>query len=217
MSVSEISAEIRTEFGKGGARRTRRAGKLPAVLYGHGEQPRHLSLPALAFATAIRYGGMTSVLTLSFPDGSKAIALPKSIQRDPLKNTYEHADLLLVRRGEKLTVEIPVTVVGEAARGTLVMHEHGTIAINADATRLPDHLDVSIDGLAAGERVIAGDVPLPAGAELAIDPETLIVMVAAAPTAEEMEGETAAEAPTEPGEAAGGEPEGGPAGESAGS
>lgn len=201
MSVSEINAEIRTEFGKGGARRTRRAGKLPAVLYGHGEQPRHVALPALAFATAIRYGGMTSVLTLTFPDGSKATALPKAIQRDPLKNTYEHADLLLVRRGEKVTVEVPVTLVGEAARGTLVMLEHDRIAISADATRLPDHLEASVADLDAGDRVTAGQINLPEGAELAIDPETVVAVVSVSPTAEQLEGAEAVEA--EAGESAG--------------
>lgn len=211
MSVSEINAEIRTEFGKGGARRTRRAGKTPAVLYGHGEQPRHLSLPELEFATAIRYGGMTSVLTLNFPDGSKAIALPKAIQRNPLQNTYVHADLLLVRRGEKVTVEIPVTLVGEPARDTLVMHEHDTIAINADATRLPDHLDVSIDGMGAGERVTAADLTLPRGAELAVEPETVIAILTGSPTAAQMEGEAET---AEAGEAAAEESESGSAGES---
>lgn len=197
MSVSTISAEIRTEFGKGAARRTRRAGKMPAVLYGHGEPPKHLALPALAFATAIRYGGMTSVLTLDISDGTTATALPKAIQRDPIKNTYEHADLLLVRRGEKLTVEIPVQLVGEAAKGTLVMFEHDTLAINADATTLPDHLEASIEGLEIGERVTAADVPLPPGAELAADPEIVIAMVGASPTAEQMEAEGAGEAPAD--------------------
>lgn len=210
MSVSEINAEIRTEFGKGGARRTRRAGKTPAVLYGHGEQPRHLALPELAFASAIRYGGMTSVLTLTFPDGSKATALPKAIQRDPLKNTYQHADLLLVRRGERLTVEIPVTLVGEPARDTLVMHEQDTIAITADATRLPDHLEASLEGLEAGGRVTAGELALPSGAELAVEPETVIAIVAAAHAAEPAE---AAEAEA----AEAGEPETGESSESAGS
>lgn len=188
MSVSEINAEIRTEFGKGGARRIRRAGKLPAVLYGHGEQPRHLSLPALAFATAIRHGGMTSVLTLTFPDGTKETALPKAIQRDPIKNTYEHADLLLVRRGEKVTVEVPVTLVGEAARGTLVMLEHDRVLISAEATHLPDHLEASVEGLDAGDRVTAGQITLPAGAELVTDPETVVAVVGLSPTSEQLEG-----------------------------
>jgi large subunit ribosomal protein L25 len=181
---STLTAEIRTEFGKGAARR---AGKIPAVLYGHGEAPKHLALPALDFATAIRYGGMTHVLTIDLPDGTSATALPKAIQRDPLKNTFEHADLLLVRRGEMITVDIPVQLTGEAVKGTLVMLEHDRIAINADATMLPDHLEASVEGLDVGGRVTAADIVLPVGAELATDPETVIAMVSVAPTAEEME------------------------------
>jgi large subunit ribosomal protein L25 len=197
VSASTIRAEIRTEFGKGAARRTRRAGMVPAVLYGHGEAPKHLALPVKEFATAIRHGGMTQVLTLDISDGSQATALPKEIQRDPVKNTYEHADLLLVRRGEKLTVEIPVQLTGEAAAGTLVMFEHDRLAINADATQLPDHLEVSIDGLEAGARVTAVEVALPAGAELAADPEMVIAIVNLAPTAEQLEAEVAGEVPAE--------------------
>jgi large subunit ribosomal protein L25 len=195
--ASSITAEIRTEFGKGPARRTRRAGKLPAVLYGHGEAPKHLALPAREFATAIRHGGMTNVLTLQLSDGTEAIALPKSIQRDPIRNTYEHADLLLVRRGEKVTVEIPVHLVGEAAPGTLVIHEQDRLAINADATRLPNELQVSVDGLQVGARVSAGEVTLPDGAELAADPATVIVIISVAPTAEQMESEGAGEVSAE--------------------
>lgn len=194
---STITAEIRTDFGKGAARRTRRAGKVPAVLYGHGEAPKHLALPALDFATAIRYGGMTHVLTIHLPDGSRATALPKAIQRDPLKDTYEHADLLLVRRGEKITVDIPVHLVGDAAKGTLVMLEHDTLPISADATRLPDSLEASVEGLDVGDRVTAADVTLPAGSELAVDPETIVAMVSVAPSAEQMEAEGAGEAPAE--------------------
>jgi large subunit ribosomal protein L25 len=197
VSVSTISAEIRTELGKGASRRARRAGQVPAVLYGHGEAPRHLALPALAFATAIRYGGMTQVLTLKLSDGTTETALPKAIQRDPIRNTYQHADLLLVRRGEQVTVEVPVHLVGEAAAGTLVIHEHDRVAVRADATQLPDHLEASIDGLAVGGRVTAAELRLPAGVELAGDPETVIALVSAAPTAEQMEGEAAGEAPTE--------------------
>jgi large subunit ribosomal protein L25 len=194
VSEVKISAEPRTEFGKGGARRTRRAGKVPAVLYGHGEAPKHIALPALEFAAAIRRGGMTQVLTIDISDGTTALALPKAIQRNPIRDTYEHVDLLLVRSGELLVVEIPVYLVGEAAKGTLVMHEHDRLAIKADATRLPDHLDASIEGLDVGARVTAADVTLPAGAELAADPETVIAVVAVAPTAEQMEAEVAGEA-----------------------
>jgi large subunit ribosomal protein L25 len=140
---------------------------------------------------------MTQVLTLDISDGSQATALPKEIQRDPIRNTYEHADLLLVRRGEMLTVEIPVQLVGEAAIGTLVIFEHDRLAINADATQLPDHLEASIDGLDVGARVTAADVPLPAGAELAADPEIVIAIVSVAPTAEQLEADGAGEVPAE--------------------
>jgi len=197
-SYSTIEAEIRTELGKGPARRVRRSGRMPAVLYGHGESPRHLSLPALGFATAIRYGGMTQVITLQISDGSTETVLPKAIQRDPIKNTYEHADLLLVRRGEKISVDIPVTLVGEAARGTLVIFEHDRLTITADATQLPDHLEASIEGLVVGARVTAAEVALPPGAELDSDPETVVAMVSVAPTAEQMDAEGAGGAPEAP-------------------
>ncbi|HEY8472129.1 MAG TPA: 50S ribosomal protein L25/general stress protein Ctc [Natronosporangium sp.] len=206
MSATAIRAEIRSEFGKGAARRVRRAGMVPAVLYGHGEAPKHLALPVKEFAAAIRHGGMTQVLTLEISDGSQATALPKDIQRDPVKNTYEHADLLLVRRGEKVTVEVPIQLVGEAAPGTLVIFEHDHLAINADATQLPDHLEVSIEGLTPGSRVTAADVTLPAGAELAADPSIVIALINVAPTAEQLDAEAAegeAAEPAEAGEAAG--------------
>ena len=198
MSEVKISAEPRTEFGKGGARRTRRAGKVPAVLYGHGEKPRHISLPAREFAAAIRHGGANQLFNIDMSDGTTALALPKAIQRDPIKDTLEHVDLLIVRRGEKVTVDVPVHVLGEPARDTLVMTEHNTLSILADATRLPDHLELSIEGLAAGSRVTAASVTLPEGVELAAEPDTVLVVVAAAPTAEELEAEGAgapAEAP----------------------
>ncbi|GIH12591.1 50S ribosomal protein L25/general stress protein Ctc [Rugosimonospora africana] len=189
MSEVRISAEPRTEFGKGGARRTRRAGKVPAVLYGHGEKPKHIALPARDLAAAIRHGGMTQVFDIAFADGSSTLALPKAIQRDPVKDTFEHVDLLIVRRGERVTVDVPVVLVGEAARDTLVMHEHETLSVIADATRLPDHLDASIEGLGAGSHVTAGDVKLPDGVELAAEPEMVLVVVTAAPTAEQLAAE----------------------------
>ncbi len=186
MSEVRISAELRTEFGKGGARRTRRAGKVPAVLYDHGEAPKHIALPARELAAAIRHGGMTQVFEIQISDGTSALALPKAIQRDPLKETFDHVDLLIVRRGERVTVEIPVHLVGEAARDTLVIHEHQTLSVLADATRLPDHLDASIDGLEPGSRVTAAEVKLPEGVELAADPELVVVVISAAPTAEQL-------------------------------
>ena len=201
MSEVKISAEPRTEFGKGGARRTRRAGKVPAVLYGHGEKPRHIALPAREFAAAIRHGGMNQLFNIEIGDGSTALALPKAIQRDPIRDTFDHVDLLIVRRGEKVTVEVPVQLNGEAARGTLVVTEHGTLSILADATQLPDRLEASIEGLEAGSQVTAADVTLPSGVELAVAPETVVVYVTSSPTEEQLaadgSGEVTAEAAEE--------------------
>lgn len=193
MSEVRISAELRTEFGKGGARRTRRAGKVPAVLYGHGEPPKHIALPAREFAAAIRHGGMTQVFSIAI-DGSQTLALPKAIQRDPLKDTFEHVDLLIVRRGETVTVDVPVHLVGEAARGTLVITEHDRLSIMAEALHLPDRVEVSIHGLNVGDRVTAADVKLPEGSELASDPATVIAVISAAPSAEQLGAEVAAPA-----------------------
>ena len=213
MSEVKINAEPRTEFGKGGARRTRRAGKVPAVLYGHGEKPRHIALPAREFAAAIRHGGVNQLFTIEITDGTSALALPKAIQRDPIRQTLEHIDLLIVRRGEKVTVEVPVHLVGEAAPGTLVVSEHNTLTVTADATRLPDHLDASIEGLAAGARVTAAEVSLPEGVELSADPELVVAMISM-PTAEDLE-EPAPEEGAEAAEAAETAESGAPAEESA--
>ena len=198
MSEVKISAEPRTEFGKGGARRTRRAGKVPAVLYGHGEAPRHIALPAREFAAAIRHGGKNQIFNIEITGGGTALALPKAIQKDPIKDTYEHVDLLVVRRGEKITVEIPVHLTGEAARETLVMTESNTLAVLADATKLPEHLEASIEGLEAGTRVTAADVKLPEGVELAADPE-LVIAIISAEQAQDLESDAgeAVEAPAE--------------------
>ncbi|WBB77562.1 50S ribosomal protein L25/general stress protein Ctc [Micromonospora sp. WMMD882] len=187
MSEVKISAEPRTEFGKGGARRTRRAGKVPAVLYGHGEKPKHIALPAREFAAAIRKGGANQLFAIEVSDGTQVLALPKAIQRDPIKDTFEHVDLLLVRRGEKVTVEVPVQLTGDAARDTLIVHEHDTLSVTADATKVPDHLEVSVEGMEAGNQVTAADVELPAGVELAADPELPVAAVTAAPTAAQLE------------------------------
>ena len=193
MSEVKISAEPRTEFGKGGARRTRRAGKVPAVLYGHGEAPKHIALPAREFAAAIRHGGINQIFNISLTDGSETLALPKAIQRDPLKDIFEHVDLLIVRRGEMITVDVPVHLLGEAAKGTLVMLEHDKLAITADALQLPEYLEASIEGLEAGAHVTAADVKLPSGVELAAELDLSIAVIALAPTAEQLEGEGAGE------------------------
>jgi large subunit ribosomal protein L25 len=202
VSEVKISAEPRTEFGKGGARRTRRAGLVPAVLYGHGEKPQHIALPAREFAAAIRHGGLNQVFTIDIAGSSGAtLALPKAIQRDPIKDTYEHVDLIIVRRGEKVTVDVPIVLTGEAARNTLIVNESTTLSIIAEALHLPDSFEVSIEGLEAGSQITAGDVPLPSGSELAVDPDTVIAVVTAAQTAEQLEGDTG-EAEAAEGEAA---------------
>jgi large subunit ribosomal protein L25 len=189
VSEVKISAEPRTEFGKGGARRTRRAGKVPAVLYGHGEAPQHVALPAREFAAAIRHGGLNQVFAIDISGGT-TLALPKAIQRDPIKDTYEHVDLIIVKLGEKVTVDVPVILTGEAARNTLVVSDSTTLSVIAEALHLPDSLEVSIEGLEAGAQVTAGDVKLPAGTELAVEPDLVLATVSAAQTAEQLEGDT---------------------------
>jgi len=203
VSEVKISAEPRTEFGKGGARRTRRAGLVPAVLYGHGEKPQHIALPAREFAAAIRHGGLNQVFTIDIAGNAGAtLALPKAIQRDPIKDTYEHVDLLIVKRGEKVQVDVPVTLTGEAARNTLVVNESTTLAVVAEAMHLPSGFEVSIEGLEAGSQVTAGDVQLPQGSELAVEPDFVLAIISQAQTAEQLEGGEAAEGETAEGESA---------------
>jgi large subunit ribosomal protein L25 len=203
VSEVKITAEPRTEFGKGGARRTRRAGKVPAVLYGHGEKPQHIALPAREFAAAIRHGGLNQVFTIDISGGT-TLALPKAIQRDPIKDTYEHVDLIIVKRGEKVQVDVPVTLVGEAARNTLVVSESTTLAVVAEAMHLPNGFEVSIEGLEAGSQVTAADVQLPQGSELAVEPDFVLALISQAQTAEQLEGDTgeAGEGETAEGETA---------------
>ena len=189
MSEVRLVAEIRTEFGKGGARRTRRAGKIPAVLYGHGTEPRHLSLPVRDFSHALK-GGANTVLTLEFPDGDE-LALPKSVVRHPLRDYVEHVDLLLIRRGEKVTVDVGLVFIGEAAPDTLVLTDLNSLSVEVEAMSIPENLTVDLTGAEAGTQILAGDVTLPAGAALVTDPEALVVAVQTAPSAEEIEAETA--------------------------
>jgi len=185
-----LAAEVRTEFGKGGARRTRRAGKIPAVIYGHGADPVHVSLPAREFSHAIKHGGVNVLLTLAV-DGSDQLTIPKAIQRHPIRGNYEHVDLLLVRRGEKVTVEVPVTLTGEATRDGLVDQQLVTLTVEAEATNIPDHFEVSIEGMQVGDNVHAGAVTLPEGTTLVGDPDQVVVAVLAAPTAEQLDAEMA--------------------------
>ncbi|MDQ1717918.1 MAG: large subunit ribosomal protein [Pseudonocardiales bacterium] len=190
MSEIRLAAETRTEFGKGGARRTRRAGKIPAVIYGHGADPRHVSLPAREFSLAIKRNGANVLLTLSV-DGKDELALPKAIQRHPIKGEYEHVDLIAVRSGEKVTVDVPLVLDGDIAPGGLLAQDHTTVSVQAEATHLPTEIVVPIEGLQVGTVITAGDLILPSGTVLVTDADALILQVNAAPTAADIEGDIA--------------------------
>jgi large subunit ribosomal protein L25 len=191
-SANELTASVRTQTGKGASRRARRAGKIPAVLYGHGAEPQHLELPGHDFAAVLRHSGTNAVLTLDI-DGKEQLALTKALAVHPIRRTITHADLLVVRRGEKVVVEVSVDVVGDAAYGTLVTQEANTIEIEAEALSIPETLTVSVEGAEAGTQFTAGQIALPAGVTLVADPELLVVNVVNAPTAEELEAEGAGE------------------------
>ena len=191
MSEVRIAAEPRTEFGKGGARRTRRAGKLPAVLYGHGTPPRHIALPARDFSHALKTGAGANVLLRLDVDGGTELALAKAIQRNPVRGSIEHVDLLLVRRGEKVVVEIPVSLVGEAPRDGIVEQHLTTLSVEAEATHIPQSVEVSLAGLGLTESVLAGQVALPPGVTLQADPETVVVHISPQLTEEQIEADLA--------------------------
>ncbi len=190
MSEVRIAAEPRTEFGKGAARRVRRANKVPAVLYGHGDAPRHYSLPGHELMLALKHDA-NQLLTLQTEDGEQ-LALPKAVVRDPLKGFLEHVDLVAVRKGERVTVEVPVQLTGEAAADTLVDQQTLTLTVTADATALPEHLELEIAGKRAGESLSAGDVRLPSGTELAQDAEHVIVAFLGVQSEEQLEADLAA-------------------------
>ncbi|WP_328991415.1 50S ribosomal protein L25/general stress protein Ctc [Kribbella sp. NBC_01245] len=189
MAEVKIQAESRSEFGKGAARRIRRDHKVPAVLYGHGTDPVHITLPGHDTMLALK---TANALLLIEVEGSESLlALPKQVQRDPIRNTIEHVDLVIVKRGEKVQVEIAVHVEGEAVSGTLVVTEAQTILVEAEATHIPDGVSVSIEGLDAGAQIHASDLVLPKGTTLAIEPDTLIVNVTAGQTAEQLDADMA--------------------------
>jgi large subunit ribosomal protein L25 len=187
-SEVKIQAESRTEFGKGAARRIRRSNKVPAVLYGHGSDPVHVTLPGHDLMLALKTANALLSIEL---DGDSQLALPKQVQRDPIKGFIEHADLLIVRRGEKVTVDIPVVLVGEAAPDTLVNLDHNTVPVEAEATALPESIEVDIEGLEPGTQIVASQLVLAEGSTLGLDPETMIVNITAAPTAADLEAELA--------------------------
>jgi large subunit ribosomal protein L25 len=186
VAEARIAAETRTEFGKGAARRARRAGKIPAVLYGHGTDPQHLSLPSLEFARVLREQGRNAVLTLDIA-GSPQLALTKTVVNHPIRPYIEHVDLLVIRRGEKVAVEVQVVVTGEAAGGTLVTQELGTIEVEADVSSIPEQIEVSVEGLEAGTQIHASDVPLPEGTTLRTDAGILVANVVTAPSEAQLE------------------------------
>ncbi|MFE4836086.1 50S ribosomal protein L25/general stress protein Ctc [Arthrobacter sp. NPDC056691] len=187
MSEQKLAAEARTEFGKGFARRARAAGQIPAVIYGHGAEPIHITLPAKATTLAVRTANALLSLDLN---GEGHLALVKDVQRDPIKQIIEHIDLLTVRQGEKVTVDVPVHAVGETAPGTVHNLELTVVSLEAEATHLPEAVEVNIEGRAAGEHIHASDLVLPKGAVLLTDAEALVVNISeAAAPAEGEEGE----------------------------
>ena len=189
MSAPEkIAAEPRTEFGKGAARRIRRDDKIPAVIYGHGNEPVHVILPGHQTMMALKHGGANSLLALDV-DGTEQLALTKDIQVDPIRRVIEHLDFVAVRRGEKVTVDVPIHVVGDAAPDTLVVNENTVVSVEAEATHIPEFFEVSVEGAEAGTQILAKDLDLPSGTTLLADEDLLIVNVTEQISAEALEAE----------------------------
>jgi len=186
----KIQAESRTEFGKGAARRIRREDKVPAVLYGHGNDPVHVTLPGHDTLMALKHGGANALLELDI-DGDTQLALTKQVQVDPIRRVLEHVDFVAVRRGEKVTVDVPIHVSGDAAPETLVVTENSTVQVEAEATNIPDRIEVSVAGAEIGTQIHASDLVLPEGTTLLTDPQSLIVNVTQQQTAEQLESELA--------------------------
>ena len=190
MAAEKITAEKRTEFGKGAARRIRRDDKIPAVVYGHGNDPIHLSLPGHQTMMALKHGGANALLELDI-DGNEQLVLSKQVQVDPIRRVLEHIDFVAVRLGEKVTVDVPIHTVGEAAPETLVVTENSTVQVEAEATHIPEYIEVDIEGLQAGTQILASQLSLPDGTTLVVDPDTLVINVTQAQSAEEVEAELA--------------------------
>jgi len=191
-AVNQLKVKVRTETGKGASRRARRDGWIPAVLYGHGAEPRHLELPGHDFAAVLRHTGTNAVLTLDI-EGKEQLALTKALDIHPIRRSITHADLLVVRRGEKVVVEVRVVIEGDAAPDTLVTQDANTIEIEADALSIPEQLTVSVEDAEPGTQFTAGQITLPKGVTLISDPDMLVVNVVNAPTAEELAEEGAGE------------------------
>ena len=192
MSEVRIAAVPRSEFGKGAARQVRREGRVPAVLYGHGTDPRHVSLPGHDVLLALRTPNV--LIRLEGLPGGNELALPKAIQRDPIRGSIEHVDLILVRRGEKVTIEVPIQVTGEVNPDGMLDQQLVQISIEAEATNIPTGIEVSVEGMDVGDAVHAGDLTLPEGSSLAVDDDILVLHVISAPTAAQMEADLGIEA-----------------------
>lgn len=203
MPEVRIAAEQRSEFGKGPARRTRRAGKVPAVLYGHGTDTRHITLPGHDLMMALKTSN--ALIRLEGLAGGSQLVLPKAVQRDPIKGFVEHVDLIMVRQGETVTVEVPIQVTGEVGPGGLLDQQMVQISVEAEATHIPQQIEVDVEGMAIGASVHASGLILPVGTTLAVDPDALVLHVLAAPTAEQIDAEIGA-APAEEAPAAAPEP-----------
>ena len=193
MTELKLAATTRTEFGKGAARRIRRAHQIPAVLYGHGSDPLHITLPGHETMLALKHSN--ALLTIAL-DGKNHLAIAKDIQRDAVRNVIEHVDLLAVKKGEKIAVTIPVHVVGESAPGTIHFVEAAQgLHVTAEATHIPEAIEVSVEGLEAGTTLRGSDIVLPAGVTLAGDPEEPVVSVSVPQSAVEEETEAGTEEP----------------------
>jgi large subunit ribosomal protein L25 len=188
MPEIKLVAEPRTQFGKGAARKIRRDDKIPAVIYGHGAAPVHITLPGHDTMMALK--SANALLSIEL-DGNSQLALAKDVQRDPIKPVIEHVDLVVVRRGEKVTVDVQVHVEGEAATDTLVTVDSQTVQLEVLATSIPENIAVSVEGLQAGTQILASQLELPEGAELVTDGETLVVNVTQQISAEALEAELA--------------------------
>jgi large subunit ribosomal protein L25 len=199
----KLAADIRTQFGKGFARRARAAGKIPAVLYGHGNAPAHVLLPGHETMLALKH--QNALLTINIEGEEPQLAIAKDVQRDPVLQIIEHIDLQLVRKGEKITVDVAVHLEGESYPGTIHVLENSTLSILADATSLPESVTVSIEGLEDGAKITAGEVTLPKGSELAAEPDLLVVQITtprASAEDDEAEAVVAAEAAAQSAESA---------------
>jgi large subunit ribosomal protein L25 len=188
MAAEKITAEHRTEFGKGAARRIRRDDKIPAVLYTHGDDPQHLTLPGHDTMLALKHGGANALLELDI-DGKTQLGLTKQVQIDPITRHIEHVDFVLVKKGEKVTVDVPIHLVGDAAPETLVVTENAVVSVEAEATHIPEFFEVSIEGAEVGTQVLAKDLALPSGTTLLADEELLIVNVTQQMSEEALEAE----------------------------